>query len=128
MKPSIKLATTLVVGAAAGALAMQAVYAQAKPPVFVVNEVEVIDAAGMKSYADAQSALIKKHGGRYIIQAGKILATLSGSAPAGRFTVYTFENADKMQAWRDDPAQKDVLSTRDKVAKFRSFVVEGLPQ
>ena len=37
-------------------------------------------------------------------------------------------DADKMQAWRDDPAQKDVLGTRDKAAKFRSFVVEGLPQ
>jgi hypothetical protein len=32
-----------------------------------------------------------------------------------------------MLAWRNDPAQKDVLATRDKVVKFRSFAVEGLP-
>jgi uncharacterized protein (DUF1330 family) len=107
---------------------MHELQAQAKPPVYVVNEVEVIDPAAMKTYADAQSVLIKKHGGRYIIQAGKILATLSGTAPTGRFTVYTFENAEKMQAWRDDPGQKDVMGSRDKAAKFRSFVAEGLPQ
>jgi uncharacterized protein (DUF1330 family) len=128
MNSATRLAMALAVGIATIGVAVQGIQAQAKPPVYVVNEVEVIDAAGMKAYADAQSVLIKKHGGRYIIQAGKILATLSGSAPAGRYTIYTFENADKMQAWRDDPGQKDVLAVRDKVAKFRSFVVEGLPQ
>jgi uncharacterized protein (DUF1330 family) len=128
MRASIKLATAIAISAGCAAVTIHGLQAQAKPPVYVVNEVEVIDAAAMKTYADAQSGLIKKHGGRYIIQAGKILATLSGAAPAGRFTIYTFENADKMQAWRDDPAQKDVLGTRDKAAKFRSFVVEGLPQ
>jgi uncharacterized protein (DUF1330 family) len=128
MRKYLAVSVAVLAGVIIGGFAVQGLHAQGKAPVYVVNEVEVIDAAGMKAYADAQSVLIKKHGGRYIIQAGKILATLSGTAPAGRYTVYTFESAEKMQAWRDDPGQKEVLATRDKVAKFRSFVVEGLPQ
>jgi len=128
MTPSIKLVAAFAIGAGCAAITIHGLQAQAKPPVYVVNEVEVIDAAAMRTYAEAQATLVKKHGGRYIIQGGKILATLSGTAPAGRFTIYTFENADKMQAWRDDPGQKDVMGSRDKAAKFRSFVVEGLLQ
>jgi uncharacterized protein (DUF1330 family) len=77
-------------------------------------------------YVDAQSKLIQKHGGHYIIRGGKILASLSGTPPTGRYTVYLFNSQEKMQAWRDDPGQKGALGVRDKVAKFRSFAVEGL--
>ena len=128
MRASIKLAAAFTIGVGCVALSINGLQAQAKPPIYVVNETEVIDPAAMRAYAEAQATLVKKHGGRYIIQGGKILATLSGTPPTGRFTVYVFENADKMQAWRDDPGQKDLMGNRDKAAKFRSFIVEGLPQ
>ena len=128
VRASIKLATAFTIGMGCAVITIHGLQAQAKPPVYVLNETEVLDPAAMRAYAEAQAALVKKHGGRYIIQGGKILATLSGTAPFGRITVYTFENADKMQAWRDDPAQKDLMGNRDKAAKFRSFIVEGLPQ
>ncbi len=115
-----------IAGAALGALAVEGLHAQAKPPVYVVNEIDVTDKAGFQTYAEAQSKLIQKHGGRYVIRGGKIVATLAGTPPSDRYTVYMFDNQDSMQAWRDDPAQKDGLATRDKVGKFRSFVVEGL--
>jgi uncharacterized protein (DUF1330 family) len=127
MKIGLAVSATVLTCVVVGAVAIQELRAQAKPPVYVVNEVEIIDQSGFQAYAAAQQKIIEKHGGKYVIRGGKVLATLSGSAPAGRYTVYRFENQDKMQAWRDDPAQKDGLATRDKVAKFRSFVVEGLP-
>ena len=126
MKTKYKLALTLLSGVAIGAVAVQGLHAQAKPPVYIVNELEITDQAGFKTYADAQSKLIEKHGGHYIIRGGKVVASLAGTPPSDRYTVYVFDNQDKMQAWRDDPAQKEVLATRDKVAKFRSFAVEGV--
>jgi uncharacterized protein (DUF1330 family) len=123
------VALSMVAGAALGGAAIQGLHAQAKPPVYVVNEVDVTDKAGFQTYAANQETLIKKHGGQYIIRGGKVVATLSGTPPLDRFTVYRFDSQEKMQAWRDDPAQKDGgLAARDKVGKFRSFVVEGLPQ
>ncbi len=84
------------------------------------------DQAGFQAYAAANSKIIEKHGGRYIIRGGKIMETLSGTPPTGRYTVYVFDNEDKMKAWQTDPAFKDLMATRDKTGKFRSFVVEGL--
>jgi uncharacterized protein (DUF1330 family) len=128
MRMQYAVALSLMAGVTIGAVAIDRLHAQAKPPVFVVNEVEVTDQAGFQKYADDNSKLIQKHGGKYVVRGGKPIATLSGAAPAGRYTVYTFENEAKMNDWRNDPGQKDVLATRDKVAKFRSFVVEGPSQ
>ena len=79
-----------IAGAALGALAVEGLHAQAKPPVYVVNEIDVTDKAGFQTYAEAQSKLIQKHGGRYVIRGGKIVATLAGTPPSDRYTVYMF--------------------------------------
>jgi hypothetical protein len=34
---------------------------------------------------------------------------------------------EKFQAYRNSAAFKELVPTRDKLAKFRSFTVEGLP-
>jgi uncharacterized protein (DUF1330 family) len=106
-----------------GALAMQGLHAQASAPIYVVNELEITDAAGFKTYADSMETIITKHGGKYIIRRGKVVATLDGAAPKG-FTIYRFDNAAKFDAWKADA--KDLMGTRDKVGKFRSFAIEGL--
>jgi uncharacterized protein (DUF1330 family) len=126
MKTRDTMALAMLLGAGVGAVAVQSIHAQAKPPVYVINEVDVTDQKGFQTYVDNNRKLVEKHGGRYIIQGGKVVATLSGTAPTGRYTIYSFDSEEKMRAWRDDPGQKDVVATRDKVAKFRSFAVEGL--
>jgi hypothetical protein len=35
---------------------------------------------------------------------------------------------EHMQAWWDLPVRKELAPVRDKVAKFRSFAVEGISQ
>jgi uncharacterized protein (DUF1330 family) len=129
MKTRTTIALSVLAGSVIGAAAIQAIHAQAaKPPIYVINELDVTDPAAFQTYAEAQAKLIQKHDGHYIIRRGKTVATISGTPPTGAVTVYVFDNQDKMQAWRDDPAQKDVLGTRDKAGKFRSFAVEGLPK
>ena len=82
------------------------------------------DTAGFQKYADAQAKNIERHGGRYIIGGGKVVATLDGEAPK-RFTIYMFDNEDAMKAWRDDPAAKELFDSRNQYGKFRSFAAEG---
>jgi len=95
---SIVLST--IAAAMLGAVAFQGLHAQTKPPVYVVNEIDVTDSAGFQKYADAQAQLIQKHGGRYIIRGGKVVTTFDGEPPK-RFTIYVFENDDALQAWRN---------------------------
>src|SRR5690242_9064635 len=75
MRSLMKLSATLVAGAVVGALAMHGLHAQGKPPVYVVNEIDVTDKAGFQTYAAAQQKMIEKHGGKYIIRGGKVVAT-----------------------------------------------------
>ena len=125
MKTVYTIALTMIAAAAVGAVASQSGHAQTKPPIYVVNEIDLTDAAGFQKYADAQAQLIQKDGGHYIIRGGKIVATLDGEPPK-RFTIYVFDNEDALQAWRNDPAAKELFATRGQYGKFRSFAVEGL--
>lgn len=55
MKSAYKLTLALCVGAAIGAAIIEGLHAQAKPPVYVVGEIEVTDPATYKIYSDGQS-------------------------------------------------------------------------
>jgi uncharacterized protein (DUF1330 family) len=95
-------------------------------PVYVVDEVEVTDAAVYKSYVERQVPLIKAAGGRFVVQGGA-LTPMEGAAPAPRVVIYFFESVEKLQAWRNGPEQKELIALRDRSSHFRSFAVEGLP-
>ena len=58
---------------------------------------------------------------------GKI-TTIEGEPPKARVVIQQWDGLEKFQAYRDSAAFKDLLPIRQKVAKFRSFVVEGVPQ
>ncbi len=120
-----RIVLSIIAAAVLGAVAFQGLHAQTKPPVYVVNEIDVTDSAGFQKYADAQAQLIQKHGGRYIIRGGKVVTTFDGEPPK-RFTIYVFDNDDALQAWRNDPAAKELFATRSQYGKFRSFAIEGL--
>jgi uncharacterized protein (DUF1330 family) len=121
-----KLAVAVIAGATLGAGAMQALHAQPRPPVYVVAEFDVTDAAGFKSYGDANGALFQSMGGRYLARGGAVEA-IAGALPKQRVAIYTFESMEKMRAWRDSPKYKELSAIRDRSSNFRSFAVEGLP-
>jgi uncharacterized protein (DUF1330 family) len=116
---------TVITLLAVGLVAGSAGSAQAAP-VYVVDEVEITDASVYKVYVEKQVPLIKSFGGKFVVQGGAI-NSIEGAPPAPRVVIYIFESADKLQAWRDGPEQKDLIAMRDRSSHFRSFSVEGLP-
>jgi len=120
-----KLALAILAGAALGATAIQSIHAQARAPVYVINEIDVSDPAGFKTYADRQGDLIASFGGHFLARGGKT-ETISGTAPHQRTTIYVFDSMEKMLAWRGAPQQKELAALRDKSSSFRSWAVEGL--
>ena len=116
----------IAVGIAVGIGGVSAAHAQSKSPMYVINQIEVIDQAGFKAYADRQEVLVKKHGGRFIVRGGSVIA-MEGMAPK-RVTEYVFEDTENFKAWQNEPEQKDLSSIRDKASKFNSFAVEGMAQ
>ena len=134
MKTRFTVAVSMLAGAALGAVAVQGLHAQAKPPVYYVAEIDVTnpDAYG-KEYAPKMQALIKSHGGRQLAIGGtagvgaKALTAFDG-APPKRAVVQVWDNMEKLQAWRNDPQFKEIRQIGEKYAKFRGFAIEGMTQ
>ncbi len=132
MKSNYKIAVAMLAGAALGALAVQGLHAQAKPPVYYVAEIDVTNEEGYaKEYVPKAQALIKASGGRLIAVGGAAgggkVTPIEGTPPK-RAVVQVWDSMDKIKAWRDSAEYKENRKIGDKYAKFRSYAVDGLPQ
>jgi uncharacterized protein (DUF1330 family) len=128
MKTQYTVALAMLTGVGIGAVAVQGLHAQAKPPIYYIAEVDVTDIdAYTKEYAPRAQALIKSMGGR-VLAAGQKVTALQGDPPKPRVALIQWESMEKVHAWRDTPEFKELRKIGDKYAKFRNFTVEGLPQ
>ena len=117
-----------VAGFAAGAVTIEQLHAQAKPPVYYVAEIDMKNAeAYQKEYAPKAQALIKKMGGK-TLAAGSNITAIEGAPPKSRVAVQQWESMEAIQKWRSSAEYKEIRKTGDKYATFRSFAVQGLPQ
>jgi uncharacterized protein (DUF1330 family) len=121
------VALAVIAGFGLGAVSIHGLHAQAKPPVFVVVEIDVTNMdAYMKEYAPKAQALVKKYGARQLAASANVTA-LSGTAPK-RVAVQQWESLDKVKAWYGSAEYKENRKIGDKYAKFRIFAVDGMPQ
>ena len=127
MKSIYKLAMAVVVGAGLGAAAVQGLHAQAKPPAYVISEIDVADKdAYAKEYVPLAVKALKESGQKQLAAGGKT-ATISGEPPKSRIVLSVFENMEKALAAYTSPEYLEARKIGDKYAKLRIFVVEGLP-
>ena len=133
MRSNYKIAVAVTAGVAIGALAVQGLHAQAKPPVYFVAEIDVTNPdAYAKEYAPKAQAIIKAAGGRFLAIGGSAATTgtvtaFDGDAPK-RVVVQVWDSMEKIQAWRANPEYVELRKVGEKYAKFRSFAVDGLQE
>ena len=128
MKTQYMITMAVVAGFGLGALTVQSLYAQAKPPVYYIAEIDVTNLdAYVKEYAPKAQALIKASGGR-LLAAGQKITAIEGEPPKPRVAVQVWDSLEKIQAWRNSAEYKEIRKIGDKYAKFRAYAVEGLPQ
>jgi uncharacterized protein (DUF1330 family) len=124
MKTRHAIALSAILGALIGALAVQSLHAQAKPPVYMVAINEVSDQEGYaKEYLpDAQKA-IKDHGGIYV--AAGPAQQVAGSLPNGRAVILKWESMEALMAWRNSPDYQAALKKGEQYAKYNIVAVKG---
>ena len=128
MKTKSMTILTLLAGIAIGAIAVQGLHAQSKPPVYYVAEIEVTNLdAYTKEYAPKAQAIIKAHGGR-LLAVGQNVTAFDGAPPAKRVAIQQWESLEKIKAWHSSPEYKQAREIGEKYAKFRSWAIEGVPQ
>jgi len=133
MRSDHKIAVAVTAGVAIGALAVQGLHAQAKPPVYFVAEIDVTNPdAYAKEYAPKAQAIIKAAGGRFLAIGGSAATTgtvtaFDGDAPK-RVVVQVWDSMEKIRAWRANPEYVEIRKVGEKYAKFRSFAVDGVQE
>jgi uncharacterized protein (DUF1330 family) len=119
---------SILLGAALGAAAVQTLHAQAKPPAYVIAEIDVTNVEPYdKEYVPPAAKAVTDGGGKYIVRGGATVA-LFGAPPKPRIAVMMFESMEKARTAFDSPAYKAAKKVGDKYAKFRVYAVEGLAQ
>ena len=91
-----------------GALGSEALQGQARPPAYLIGQIDVSDPDGYaKEYLPKAREIIKAHGGRLIAAAGAAatgsqVVAIDGEAPK-RVVIYMYPSMEDLQAWRNDP-------------------------
>jgi uncharacterized protein (DUF1330 family) len=128
MKAYHTVALSMLAGFGLGVVAVQTLHAQGKPPVYIVSEIDVTNVeAYTKEYVPLARAAIAKSSGK-LIAASQSATSLEGAPQMSRVTINAYDSLDKAQASRTAPDYLEARKTGDKYAKFRAYVVEGLPQ
>jgi uncharacterized protein (DUF1330 family) len=114
-----------------GAAAVQGLHAQARPPLYQITEIDLprdnLDAY-LEEYAPKAQAIIKTSGGRSLAASQNVTA-VEGDAPKSRVALTVWDSKDQFTAYRNSAAFKELRATTgNKLAKFRTFTVEGAAQ
>jgi uncharacterized protein (DUF1330 family) len=98
MKPRYTVALSICAGLAIGAAAVQALHAQAKPPAYVIAEIDVMNPGPYdKEYVPPAAKAIADGGGKYVVRGGETTA-FYGEPPKPRIAVMVFESMEKARA------------------------------
>jgi uncharacterized protein (DUF1330 family) len=120
------IATTLLLGLALGGAGMSALHAQGqKKPAWVIAEVEVTDPPAFQAYGGKVPPTLKPFNGRVIANAKPDV--MEGESSKGNFVVVAFDSVDDAQKWYASAAYQPLIPERQKAAKTRLLIVEGLP-
>ncbi len=121
------LSVALLAGFALGAGAIEALHAQgAAKPAYVIAEVEVTDPPAFQAYAKQVPATLAPYHAQTIVRGkgeGK-----EGAPPQGTIVMLRFDSLADAEKWYGTPPYKDLIPERQKAAKSRVYIVEGLPQ
>ena len=118
----------MLAGFVLGAITVHELRAQAKPPAYVISEIDVTNAdAYAKEYVPLANKALADSGQKRLASGGKTI-TLAGALPASRVVISVFENLEKAQAAYTSPAYLEARKIGDQHGQLRIFAVEGVSQ
>jgi uncharacterized protein (DUF1330 family) len=123
-----RMVLAMLAGVGVGALAVERIHAQTKPPAYYVVEIDAKNEdVFSKEWAPKADQTIKDAGGTYLVRSTTV-EQIEGAAPK-RVLISKWDNIDKLTAWRLSEAYLRTLPILDKAIRggsVRSYVVEGI--
>jgi uncharacterized protein (DUF1330 family) len=117
----------LAAGARAQPAGASASTALAGPPAFLLAELTVTDPAGFaRDYGAHVARIAAAHGGEFLARGGQAEA-LEGRPPRPRVVILRFPSMAAARAFWTSPDYKAIAPARQRTARTRAWLVEGLP-
>jgi uncharacterized protein (DUF1330 family) len=133
MNTRISIALGVVIGFGLGAISIHTLhaYAQGKPPVYLISEIDVTnpDAYG-KEFAPKAQATVRASGARFVVIGGtagagaKPVTALVGTPPK-RVTIQVWESLEALNKWYYGADYQAALKIGEQYATWRRYAVEG---
>ena len=92
---------------------------------YLIVDIEVMDPVGWEEYKAGVPALIRKHGGEYLIRGGAC-EVMEGSWKPNRVVVLRFPDRKSAEGFMNDPDYQPLKAIRQRVARTDMIVVEGV--
>lgn len=130
MNAGCKIGILMLTCTAAGALGGEALHGEARPPAYLIGQIDVTNPDGYaRDYLPKAREIIKAHGGKLVAAAGAAatgsqVVAIDGNPPK-RVVIYMYPSMEALQAWRNDPAYVQVRAVGEKYATYHTFAVEG---
>ena len=129
MKRYLALGAGLLAGTVIGAAAVTGLHAQAKPPVFVITEIDISDPEGYGNEFVPKAQAVKAAGAKFLAIGGvgsgaKPITSLDGTPPK-RVTIQQWDSLEALKAWYNAKDYQEALTVGRKYGTFRRYAVEG---
>jgi len=92
---------------------------------YLIANIDVRDSSAYQEYKSKVPALIRKHGGEYVVRGGNC-TVLEGDWKPCRLVVLRFPDLGSAQAFNDDPEYQPLKALRQRVSKTDLVVAEGV--
>ena len=91
---------------------------------YIYGNIEVTDPVAYETYRDQVPALIKAHGGRYLVRGGAV-TLLEGDGVPQRQVILEFPDMAHLQAFYRSPEYQRLIAIRQGASKGTLFAIEG---
>ena len=92
---------------------------------YMIVDVDVRDPAVYEEYKTKVPALIRKHGGEYLVRGGNFVV-LEGDWEPNRLVILRFPDIASAQAFLIDPEYQPLKALRQRVSTVDIVAVEGI--
>ncbi len=95
--------------------------------VYMILEIEVVDADTYADYVKQAPATVAQYGGKYLVRGGAVTPLAGGWEPQ-RLVVIEFSSMERFREWLTSPEYSAIAPIRERATKGKVIVVEGFDE
>ena len=92
---------------------------------YVIIDAKVTDDSAFRTHLDQVPAIVKAHGGRYLVRGGAH-EVIRGDWTPDRLVVLEFDSVQQAREWQDAPDYADLREKLNRFSETNVVIVEGV--